>query len=161
MELYLVQHGEAKPEAIDPERSLTDHGREEVERVARRAAALRLQVAEVRHSDKLRARQTAEILAEQLSPSAGLREMEGLAPMDDPEKTRIQIEAAQGPLMLVGHLPHLSRLASSLLVGDPAKEIIRFRMGAIVCLAKAESGWLVQWVLTPELASVGPCGTSP
>ena len=154
MEVYLVQHGEAKPGAIDPERSLTDHGREEVERVTRRAAALRLQVAEVRHSDKLRARQTAEILAEQLSPSAGLREMEGLAPMDDPEKARIQIEAAQGPLMLVGHLPHLSRLASSLLVGDPAKEIIRFRNGAIICLVKAERGWLVGWMLTPELAGV-------
>jgi len=154
MKVYLVQHGEAKPGAIDPERSLTDHGREEVERVATRAAALRLQVAEVRHSDKLRARQTAEILAEQLSPSAGLREMEGLAPMDDPEKARIQIEAAQGPLMLVGHLPHLSRLASSLLVGDPTKEIIRFRNGAIICLVKAERGWLLQWILTPELARV-------
>jgi phosphohistidine phosphatase len=80
--------------------------------------------------------------------------------MDDPEKARIQVEAAQGPLMLVGHLPHLSRLASSLLVGDPAKEIIRFRMGAIVCLVKVEGRWLLGWVLTPELASVGPCGTS-
>jgi len=154
MEVYLVQHGEAKPETIDPARSLTDHGREEVERVARRAAALHLHIAEILHSDKLRARQTAEILAEQLSPSAGLREMEGLAPMDDPEKARIQIEAAQGPLMLVGHLPHLSRLASSLLVGDPTKEIIRFRNGAIICLVKAERGWLLQWILTPELARV-------
>jgi phosphohistidine phosphatase len=154
MELYLVQHGEAKPDAIDSERSLTDHGREEVEHVTRRAATLRLQVAEIRHSDKLRARQTAEILAEQLSPLGGVRETEGLAPMDDPEKARIQVEAAQGPLMLVGHLPHLSRLASSLLVGDPAKEIIRFRNGAIICLVKAERGWLVGWMLTPELAGV-------
>jgi len=154
MEVYLVQHGEAKPEAVDPARSLTDHGREEVGRVARRAAALRLQVAEIRHSDKLRARQTAEILAEQLSPSAGVREMEGLAPMEDPEKARIEVEAARQPLMLVGHLPHLSRLASSLVVGDPAKEIIRFRNSAIVCLVKAERGWLLQWILTPELARV-------
>ena len=154
MEVYLVQHGEAKPETVDPARSLTDHGREEVGRVARRAAALRLQVAEIRHSDKLRARQTAEILAEQLSPSAGVREMEGLAPMEDPEKARIEVEAARQPLMLVGHLPHLSRLASSLVVGDPAKEIIRFRNSAIVCLVKAERGWLLQWILTPELARV-------
>jgi phosphohistidine phosphatase len=154
MEVYLVQHGEAKPEAVDPARSLTDHGREEVERIARRAAALRLQVGEIRHSDKLRARQTAEILAEQLSPSAGVRETEGLAPLDDPQKARIQIEAACQPLMLVGHLPHLSRLASSLVVGDPTKEIIRFRNSAIVCLVKAERGWLLQWILTPELARV-------
>ena len=154
MEVYLVQHGEAKPEAIDPARPLTDHGREEVERVARRAAALHLHVAEIRHSDKLRARQTAAILAEQLSPSAGVREMEGLAPMDDPQKARIQVEAAREPLMLVGHLPHLSRLASSLLTGDPAKEVIRFRNSAIISLVKAEGRWLLQWILTPELARV-------
>ncbi len=54
--------------------------------------------------------------------------------------------------MLVGHLPHLGRLASSLLVGEPEREIIRFRNSAIVCLVKSESGWLLQWILTPEMA---------
>ena len=154
MQLYLVQHGEAKPEAEDPARPLTDRGRDEVRRVANHAAALGLQVAEICHSDKLRARQTVEILAEHLSPRRGTREMDGLAPTDDPATARTAIGAAREPIMLVGHLPHLSRLASSLLVGDPAWEIIRFRMGAIVCLARAESGWLIQWILTPELASV-------
>jgi phosphohistidine phosphatase len=57
--------------------------------------------------------------------------------------------------MLVGHLPHLSRLASALLLGDPGREIVRFRMGAIVCLVRAEGRWLLQWVLTPELARPG------
>ncbi|MBI3989381.1 MAG: hypothetical protein HY347_07165 [candidate division NC10 bacterium] len=50
------------------------------------------------------------------------------------------LEAAQEPLMLVGHLPHLSRLTSALLVGDPEREVIRFRMGAIVCLSKTAGG---------------------
>jgi phosphohistidine phosphatase len=86
--------------------------------------------------------------------------VEGLAPTDDPEKARIQVEAACEPLMLVGHLPHLSRLASSLLVGDPAKEIIRFRNGAIVSLVKADRGWLLQWILTPALASVQPAASA-
>jgi len=80
--------------------------------------------------------------------------------MGDPAKARIEVEAAREPLMLVGHLPHLSRLASSLLVGDPAREIIRFRMGGIVCLVKGETGWLLAWILTPELASLESCGTS-
>lgn len=154
MHVYLVQHGEAKSEAEDPARPLTDRGREEVQRVARHAAALALQVEEICHSGKLRARQTAEILAEHLSPRRGTREMDGLAPTDDPVKARAAIEAAREPVMLVGHLPHLSRLASSLLVENPGREIIRFRMGAIVCLTRAESAWLLQWVLTPELASV-------
>jgi phosphohistidine phosphatase len=65
---------------------------------------------------------------------------------------RAEVEAAREPLMLVGHLPHLRRLASLLLVGDPEREIIRFRNGAVVCLVTMEGRWLVQWVLTPETA---------
>ncbi len=152
MQVYLVQHGEAKPDAEDPARPLTDRGREEVRRVARHAAALGLQVAEIRHSGRLRALQTAEILAAALSPVLGVREMDGLAPADDPGKAKSDVESAVEPLMLVGHLPHLGRLASSLLVGEPEREIVRFRNGAIVCLVKSESGWLLQWILTPEMA---------
>lgn len=154
----MVQHGESKPEADDPARPLTDRGRQEVLRVARHVAALGLRVAEICHSGKLRARQTAEILAEHLSPHRGVREMDGLAPADDPMEARTAVEAAREPVMLVGHLPHLSRLASSLLVGDAGREIVRFRMGAVLCLARSESGWLLQWVLTPELAMEAPAG---
>ncbi len=153
MQVYLVQHGEAKPETEDPTRPLSDRGHAEVERVAQHAAALKVQVAEIRHSGKLRARQTAEILAAALSPSHGLREMDGLAPADYPVKAKVEVESTRDPLMLVGHLPHLSRLASLLLLGDPRREIIRFRNGAIVCLVKVEDHWLLQWVLTPEMAS--------
>ena len=151
--IYLVQHGEAKPETEDPARPLSERGRGEVERVARHVAALRLHVAEIRHSGKLRARQTAEILARHLLPARGIRETEGMAPEDSPGKAIAEIQAATQPLMLVGHLPHLRRLTSSLLVGDPAKEIVRFRNGAIVCLVNAGGGWLVHWILTPELVS--------
>jgi phosphohistidine phosphatase len=54
----------------------------------------------------------------------------------------------------VGHLPFLSRLASLLLVGDPERTLVRFRMGGIVCLTGGPStgGWIVAWMLTPELA---------
>jgi len=154
LQVYLVQHGEAKPETEDPARPLTDRGREEVQRVAQHAVALGLRVAEIRHSGKLRARQTAEIFAAALSPSHGVREMDGLGPADATGKARAEVESASEPLMLVGHLPHLRRLASLLLAGDPEREIIRFRNGAIVCLVKTEGGWLLQWVLTPELAKV-------
>lgn len=156
MTLYLVQHGEAMPEAEDPARPLSGRGREQVERVGRHGAAVRLPVAEIRHSGKLRARQTAEIFARHLLPARGVREADGMAPDDDPGKAAAAVEAAAEPLMLVGHLPHLGRLASSLLVGDPDREIVRFRNGGIVCLAKAGTGWRLQWILTPELVVEHP-----
>jgi len=39
MEIYLVQHGEAKSESEDPERPLTENGRRAVESVARYIAS--------------------------------------------------------------------------------------------------------------------------
>ena len=94
MKLYLMQHGEARPEQDDPARPLTDRGRAEVKRVARAAGRLDLGIAQVVHSGKLRARQTAEIVAACLEPPPALGEMSGLGPNDDP---RIAAEAVAVP----------------------------------------------------------------
>src|SRR5512136_2962902 len=104
MEIYLVQHGEAKPESEDPQRPLTERGHSEVEKVARYAAGLRLQVSLILDSGKLRARQTAEILAQHLAPPQGIRELNRLAPADDPKVAEVLIRQAGSPIMLVGHL---------------------------------------------------------
>lgn len=152
MELYLVQHAEAKPEEEDPARPLTERGRKEAARVAHAAADLGLDVAVICHSGKLRAQQTAEILAERLEPRKGLSSMAGLGPKDDPEPIRRAVEQAAEPWMMVGHLPQLGRLSSLLLVGDPEREIVAFRMGAIVCLSQGPGGWRLCFVLTPEIA---------
>ena len=68
MDLYLVQHAEAKPKEEDPERSLTDVGSENAERMAAWAARAGVRVEQIRHSGKKRAEETAEILAAALSP---------------------------------------------------------------------------------------------
>lgn len=153
MEIYLVQHGKAKSKEEDLERPLTEEGRNEVTSVARHAAKMGLKVSQILHSGKLRAKQTAEILAKNLSPEEGVKEGEGLSATDDPERARSMIERAEQPLMIVGHLPHLSRLTSSLVVGAPENEIVRFREGGIVCLTKTEDKWVLGWFLTPEIAS--------
>lgn len=149
---YLVRHGEATADMEDPARPLSDRGRDEVQRVARYAAILGLEVTEIRHSDKLRAQQTAEILAEYLMPRLGIRQVDGLAPGDEPTRIRIELEIAKGPLMLVGHLPNLSRLVSMLVLGNSETEIVWPDTGTIVCLVKDERGFRLSWILTPELA---------
>jgi phosphohistidine phosphatase len=50
MRLYLVQHGDAVPERLDPERPLSAAGRREVEAVARLLASAGARVAQVVHS---------------------------------------------------------------------------------------------------------------
>ena len=150
--LYLVQHGEAATEAEDPARPLTERGQQGVARVARTVARFGLEVAIVAHSGKLRARQTAGLLAATLRPTPAVVEQAGLGPNDDPQDARRLAEQATVPTMLVGHLPHLSRLASLLLVGDPATEVVAFHMGGIVCLSRQEGRWRLAWALTPEVA---------
>jgi phosphohistidine phosphatase len=159
MELYLIQHGEAKSEQEDPTRPLTDRGREEVRRVASFAARIGLQPAEIRHSGKRRAEETALIFAEALSLTGKVLAVPGLAPNDDVRPIAAGLGTEAQSVMLVGHLPFLSRLASLLLVGDPDRVIVRFRMGGIVCLLRGETTeltgtdpkWELIWMVTPNI----------
>ena len=151
MELYLVQHGEARPESEDPERPLTDRGAETVRRMAAWAAQVGLNVDQIRHSGKKRAEQTAALLGERLNPAQGVIAVAGLQPNDDVRPVAEAIREEQGAVMLVGHLPHLSRLASLLLTGDPDSTVLRFQMAGIACLSNQAGQWAVNWLMPPDL----------
>ena len=151
MRIYLVQHGEAIPEEIDPSRPLTAKGSGDVERMARFAHQASAQVPLIWHSGKLRAEQTAELLAKALQPSEGIQQVSGLAPNDPIEPVLEQLGVRQADLMIVGHLPFLAKLASTLLCGFPA-DIISFKPGGILCLERGEDRrWRLAWMATPEL----------
>jgi phosphohistidine phosphatase len=64
-------------------RPLTQAGRLAVERIAGWAAAADIRPDEIAHSGKLRAEQTAEILADYLMPAKGSTMRRGLGPDDD------------------------------------------------------------------------------
>jgi phosphohistidine phosphatase len=150
MDIYLIQHGQAESKDRDPARSLTPSGRSEAIRTATRVAELGLEVGAVWHSGKLRAQETAVIFAESLRPTRGVFEREGLAPLDDPGITAREIGELETPVVLVGHLPHLSRLASLLVTGDADCEIVAFRNAGIVCLGREDHSWRVKWIIAPD-----------
>lgn len=151
MELFLVQHGEAKAKTEDPERPLTDHGVKTVRRMAAWASQAGVSVSQIRHSGKRRAEQTAEILAEHLQPAEGVIQVDGLAPNDDVRTMAAALDA--DAVMLVGHLPFLARLAGLLVAGEPDTAVVRFRNAGIVCLRSQEDRWSVDWAVPPELVS--------
>lgn len=159
MRLYLVQHGEAKTEQEDPQRPLADRGASDVSRVARTAVETHIvTAARIVHSGKTRARQTAEIWGEALG--VPVDESEGLAPLDDPRIWANRLTAETGDVMLVGHLPHLAKLAGLLLVGDADRAVIAFRPGGLVGLDQREAGWSASLVVPPA-AALTVWGTSP
>ncbi len=153
MRLYLVQHAEAKRKEEDPSRPLSEKGEQDIRRVAKYAEKhLRIQVEQIVYSGKLRAKQTAEVLAERLNPVKGVTVAEGLEPLADPRVWESQLAETIEDIMIVGHLPHLSKLTSHLLTGDETKEVVTFRMAGITYLERDESGrWTVRWMITPEI----------
>jgi phosphohistidine phosphatase len=153
MKLYLVQHGEAKSEIEDPDRSLTANGEKTVAKVAKAAKKMDVRPTKIFHSGKKRAQQTTEIVGAGLQvPDQNIEAVQGLNPNDDVHPWLEKITKEQQDIMLVGHLPFLERLTSLLLCGDANARVVLFRYGGMVCLEqKNDSNWAVAWVLRPEM----------
>ena len=153
MQLYLVQHAAPKSKEEDPERPLSEKGWADIRRVAAHLAGhADIQVRQINHSGKARAKQTAEALAEVLQPAEGSREVADINPLADPAIWARQLAEIGEDAMLVGHLPHLSKLAAHLLCRDDQLKVVDFQMGGVVCLSRDEAGaWSIRWMVTPEI----------
>jgi phosphohistidine phosphatase len=108
-----------------------------------------VEVAEIRHSGLVRARETAEILGASLVPPRGVHATTGLLPEDDPAIVAAKLDLAEEPLMVVGHLPHLARLAGSLL-GAALTGPIQFSPATAVALHRGSGGWTLEGVIAPR-----------
>ncbi|UCD95375.1 MAG: phosphohistidine phosphatase SixA [Candidatus Zixiibacteriota bacterium] len=153
MNLYLVQHGEAKDKAEDPSRPLSDIGAGNTERVAQFLSQnMTLKIEKVFHSGKARAQQTAQIMAGHFHPVRGLDATDGLNPLDDPTVWAKRINDMTEDIMLVGHGPHLKRLVSLLTGGDSERDVIELRNAGVFCLNRSETGnWAIRWIIIPDM----------
>lgn len=158
MHLYLVQHGEATSADENQDRPLTESGRAAVAAVAGRLAEAGVHVPTVWHSGKLRAHQTADILAEHLNHGAHTIQRDGLSPKDPVGRIASVIRKLEDDVMIVGHLPHLDSLASLLLARDDQAGLVHFQNAGVLCLAREPgTNWKVEWYLPPTL--VGVCAS--
>jgi phosphohistidine phosphatase len=148
MKLYLVQHGLALPKEKDPERPLSTQGEAQTQRTAEYLMSRSLNVDAIWHSKKLRAAQTAEIIAETLS-CGKIQERDDLNPLDSVEKFPEEILASKMDIMIIGHLPFLQKLAGRLLTGSEESEIIAFKNSGVVSLDHDEK-WKIDWLVSPE-----------
>jgi len=147
MFFYLVRHGEAMSLADNPARPLSRAGRAGVERIAQLARERDVNISVIYHSGILRAEETAAILAAHLTPPLGVEQRAGLLPEDDPAFAKADLEEAQDSIMLVGHLPHLNRLAALLVASDPNRVVVEFSPSTMACCAKEGGRWKIAWKL--------------
>jgi len=151
MKLYLIQHGNALDKDLDPDRHLSEQGARDLRKIAGFINHLDI-CAQVWHSGKTRAEQTAGILAEAMSVKDGISQKEGLSPNDDVSKIKDTIESSGQDIMIVGHLPFLGKLASLLIAGDEVKNSVAFKQGGIVCLeCDDDKQWYLGWMIIPEI----------
>lgn len=150
MKIYLARHGEALNPDINPEKPLSPQGYEEVEKIARYLAKRSFPLSRVLHSQKLRAKQTAEIFGDYLAPSAKLEEHRNLNPNDRIDAIATLVEAEDEDLMVVGHLPFLSKLIGYLVIGDEDQVLVNFQAGTVACLEAIDGNWIIRWVIGPD-----------
>jgi len=157
MLLYLVRHGKAAAGPRDAERPLTADGADEMRRVARRLAKLGVAFDATLASPLVRARQTAEVLAE--AGLAGVvEECAALAPGGSLADAldRVAHHRARGAeqVALVGHEPTLGEWAARL-AGGPACAV-ELKKGGIVGLELPdrppfEGRATLFWLTSPRL----------
>ncbi len=160
MDILLVQHGEALPENVDPERPLSDTGRAAVKGLSRVLARLELHPEQLVCSPKLRSRQTAEIIQQSLGldPSV-LLESEAFVPGGTVGGMIAELEKLYGrsPVLVAGHMPSLGKLAGYLVAGED-RAVCEFRNAGLCWirtegLPRAGSGTLVA-LLQPEIVAM-------
>jgi len=145
MRLSLLRHGIAADRASpeyenDSERPLTPKGERRMRRIAKGIQASGQSYDLILSSPYLRAKQTAEIVAQVLSTPEGVLLVETLTPEGNPRQL---IEALRTDhreredVLLVGHEPYLSRLISTLLTGSPNLSVVMKRGG--VCALDVET----------------------
>ena len=127
MILHLLRHAEAEdvsPSGRDADRRLTEDGRRRMKAVAKAIAALEPGYDTILVSHLVRARQTAEPVAEACGFKGELVETRHLGPNADPEELLHEIARRKpAAVLVVGHQPHLGRLLGLLLTGRKDVEI--------------------------------------
>ncbi len=127
MILHVLRHAEAEdvsPSGRDADRRLTEDGKRRMKVVAKAIAALEPRYDTILISHLVRARQTAEPVAEACGFGGELVETRHLGPNADPEELLHELARRKpGSVLVVGHQPHLGRLVGLLLTGRRDVEI--------------------------------------
>jgi len=104
------------------------------------------------HSGKLRAIQTAELLANAIAPGVELDTSGIINPNDNPKEFDRQNESRDRDTLVVGHLPFMAKLVSHLIIEDENRLITAYQPGSVVCLElNSNADWRMNWMIRPEL----------
>lgn len=117
MLVFLIRHAHAEKGEPDALRPLSARGRDEARALGEQLASHETPPTLVLTSPLLRARQTAEAVAQ--AAAVELRVDDALAPGATTELFRGALQNTNGPVAVVGHQPDCSLFASAMTGSDP------------------------------------------
>jgi phosphohistidine phosphatase SixA len=148
MKVYLVHHADALKAEQDPQRHISPMGRDQSDRIGTRLRALGAAPVRILHSDKQWTIDTAVHVAAKLGLAD--KTMKTAYPINtgDPLAPFLaDIAAANGDIMMCGHVDYLLRAASQLVCGDESRKVVEFKPGngTMVCLEGQGKEWAVAY----------------
>lgn len=151
MRLYLVQHGDASPKEVDPDRHLSKKGQRDSDALGKWLRSNGVSVHAILHSGKARARETAEAVLPVLSAGGEIREGKGLGANDSPQAFLDTLSEAEDDVLVASHLPFVARVVSVALTGEPDRDPVEFVPGSVAGLRRTgKDRWNLFLFARPE-----------
>jgi phosphohistidine phosphatase len=158
MELLIVRHAIAVERGDpafenDDDRPLTPEGIHKFRLAARGLKEVAPKLDRIVSSPLVRARQTAEILREVVSPHRKIDFCDHLASGDHAQLVAFLNRLGADSVALVGHEPHLSSLTSYLLAGKDDAAFLEYKKGGASLLnfpdSPAPGTGTLEWLIQP------------
>lgn len=160
MKVFILRHADAEDTSPDHTRKLSAKGRRQMLNLSNFMQQKEIaEVGEVWHSPLVRAKETAKLIKEGLGLEAPLIEVDHLSPGSHHHITGNALATVEHDVIVVGHNPHFSGLASYLLSGPEESLHILFKKAGMLCLERAlppnnhyPAGiWTLNWYIVPKL----------
>lgn len=142
MKVYLVRHAEPELQKTDP--GLSQYGRQQAFHLAEILQTKNISIPFIYHSEKLRARETAEIIAGFIKPKPLLKEKIGIAPDSNPAIIAAELNTLKKDIMIVSHLPFLPALVCELTKYHQNKTSFEFGLTSCLCLVQKDEYWVIE-----------------
>lgn len=143
MKLYLVRHGAYTSDyASNAGPGLSPRGVEQARAVGRFLKKQTAKLEVVLTSHLLRARETAQVIQDELRTTIEPIESRDFSPSGDPETMQaILSEIPAEEILVVGHMCSIGELAHTLCLQSP----LVFETCTVVALEKVAAGWKLLW----------------
>ncbi len=159
MRVYFLRHGDAEHAGPggDSPRRLSKKGRRDLRMVARGLVRLDLGLDRIYTSPLVRAKETAEIVAEPLGLLDSTEVTDALEPEADWGRLRDVLRGASPDdrILLVGHMPSFGEFISAL-VSERGVLRLDVKKSGLTCIEvdDLDHGGILRWHLTPKQLSL-------